>query len=108
MQNINSSKRREEYTCEIVATSIRGHWINSSPPGAVYVSVNWVSIGSGNGLLPVQRQAITCTNTALLSIGPLGTNFVEMQIEIQISNWRKCIWKYHLRNGGHFVQDKMS
>ena len=32
------------------------------------VSVNWVSIGSGNGLWPVRRQAITLTNADLLWI----------------------------------------
>ena len=32
--------------------------INSSPPSAEYVSVNWVSIGSDNGLSPIRRQAI--------------------------------------------------
>ena len=33
-------------------------WFNSSPPSAAYASVNWVSIGSGNGLLPIRHQAI--------------------------------------------------
>ena len=28
----------------------------------IYASVNWVSIGSDNGLSPVRRQAITYTN----------------------------------------------
>ena len=32
--------------------------IKSSPPSAAYMSVNRVSIGSDNGLLPIQRQAI--------------------------------------------------
>ena len=39
-----------------------------------------VNIGSDNGLLPVQYQAITWTSAGLLSIGPLpklkGTNFI--------------------------------
>ena len=48
----------------------------------IYVSVNWVSIGSGNGLSPVRRQAITWTNGDLLSIGPLGINFSEIQIKV--------------------------
>ena len=55
---------------------------NSSPPGAAYMSVNWVNIASGNGLSPVRRQTITWTNTDLLSIGPLGINFSEIQIKI--------------------------
>ena len=34
--------------------------LNSSPPSATYLhaSVDRVSIGSDNGLLPIQRQAI--------------------------------------------------
>ena len=40
----------------------------------MYVSVNCIIIGSGNGLAPVRYQAITWTNDDLLSIGPLGTN----------------------------------
>ena len=51
--------------------------------------MNWVSIGSGNGLLPVRRQAITWTNAGLLSIGPLETNFSEIRIEIQIFSFTK-------------------
>ena len=48
----------------------------------MYSSVNLVNIGSGNGLPPVQRQAITRTNADLLSAGPLGTNLSEIWIEI--------------------------
>ena len=44
--------------------------------------MSWVSIGSGNGLAPVGRQAITWNNAALLLIGPLGTNFSEILIII--------------------------
>ena len=36
-----------------------------------------VSIGSGNGLSPVRRQAITWTNADLSSIRPLGRTFSE-------------------------------
>ena len=35
-------------------------------------------IGSDNGLLPGQCQAITWTNADILSIGPLVTNFSEI------------------------------
>ena len=44
-------------------------------------SVNCVSIGLDNGLAPNRRQAINLTNAALLSIGPLGTNFSEILIK---------------------------
>ena len=40
-------------------------------------------IGSDNGLSPGQRQAIIWTNAGILSIGPLGTNFIEILIGIQ-------------------------
>ena len=44
----------------------------------IYASVNWVSIGTGKGLLPVWRQHITWTIADLLSIVPLGTDFIEI------------------------------
>ena len=51
--------------------------------------MNWVIIGSGNGLSPVRRQAITWTNADLLLIGPFGTNFNEIRIEIQNFSFTK-------------------
>ena len=41
-------------------------------------------IASDNGLSPERRQAIIWTNARILLIGPLGTNFSEILIEIQI------------------------
>ena len=43
---------------------------------------NLAIIGSDNGLSPRRRQAIIWTNTGVLLIGPLGTIFSEIQIEI--------------------------
>ena len=43
--------------------------------GSIFGSVNWVITGSGNGLAPNRRQAITWTNDDLLSIGPSEINF---------------------------------
>ena len=40
-------------------------------------------IDSDNGLSPGRRQAIIWTNAGILLIGPLGTNFSELSIEIQ-------------------------
>ena len=48
----------------------------------VYASVNWVSIGPGNGLSPFRCQAITWTSAGLLSVGLLGNFFSEIQIRI--------------------------
>ena len=55
----------------------------------MYASGNWVSIGSGNGLAPVWRQAIAWTNADLLSIGPLGTNFSEILMLILTFSFKK-------------------
>ena len=46
-------------------------------------------IGSDNGLSPCRHQAIIWTNAGILLIGPLGTNFNEIVIEIQTVSLRK-------------------
>ena len=46
-------------------------------------------IGSDNGLSPGRRQAIIWTNTGILLIRPLGTNFNEMLIEIRTFSFMK-------------------
>ena len=50
-------------------------------------------IGSDNGLSPGQRQAITWTNTGILLIRPLGTNFSEIVIKIHIFLLKKMHFK---------------
>ena len=46
-------------------------------------------IGSENGLSPGRRQAFIWTNTGVLLIGPLGTNFREILIEIDTFSFTK-------------------
>ena len=46
-------------------------------------------IGSDNGLLPGRRQAIIWTNAGILLIGPVGTNFSEILIEIYTFSFKK-------------------
>ena len=46
-------------------------------------------IGSDNGLSPDWRQAIIWTNAGLLLIGPLGTNFSEILIQILTFSFKK-------------------
>ena len=46
-------------------------------------------IGSDNGLAPGRRQAITWANVGIFWIGPLGTNFSDMLIEIHIFLFKK-------------------
>ena len=50
-------------------------------------------IGSDNGLSPDRRQAIIRTNAGLLLIGPLGTNFTEILIEILTFSFKKMRFK---------------
>ena len=58
---------------------------------------NTTITGSGNGLSPGRRQAINWANVGLLSIGPLGKNFSENQIEIHIYSFKNVfqnvVWK---------------
>ena len=46
-------------------------------------------IGLDNGLSPGWRQAIIWTNDGLLLIGPLGTNFHEILIEIHTLSFKE-------------------
>ena len=50
-------------------------------------------IGSDNGLLPAQRQAIIWSNAGILLIGPLGTNLSEILIGIQTFSFTKMLLK---------------
>ena len=70
------------------------------------------SIGSDNGLSPGWRQAIIWTNVGILLIGPLGTNFSEILIEIHTFSFRKMhlkmsSGKWRPENGGHLVSASM-
>ena len=46
-------------------------------------------IGSDNSLSPGRRQAIIWTNAGILLIGPMGTNFSEILIEIHTFSFKK-------------------
>ena len=50
-------------------------------------------IGSDNGLSPERRQAIIWTNAQIWLIGPLGTNFSDILIEIQAFSFKKTHFK---------------
>ena len=47
------------------------------------------TIGSDNSLSPDRHQAIIWTNIGILLIGPLGTNFSEILIEIYTFSFKK-------------------
>ena len=50
---------------------------------------NLIIIGSDNGLSPGRRQSTIWTNTGILLIWPLGTNFNEILIGIQTFSFKK-------------------
>ena len=59
-------------------------------------------IGPDNGLSPGRRQAIIWTNAGILSIGPLGTNFLEILIGIQTFSFTKMHLKMSSAKWGPF------
>ena len=55
-----------------------------------HICVNKLTIiGSDNSLSPGRRQAIIWTNAGILLIGPVGTNFSEILIEIYTFSFKK-------------------
>ena len=55
----------------LLRLSIKMYWFHVRDVNDVaYMGLNYVIIGSDNGISPVRRQAIAWTNTDLLSIGP--------------------------------------
>ena len=57
--------------------------VNSLRPrdAHIYMSVDYTTISSDNGLSPYRRQAIISPKAGMLSIGPLGTYFSEICIK---------------------------
>ena len=75
--------------------------VNKLRLGDIYVSLNWVIIGSGNDLSPVRRQAFTCTNDDLFSIEPVEINLSEIWIKYNNFHSKKIsIRKCRLQNVG--------
>ena len=68
------------------------HWnmfLLTHLPRVPHICVSELDLGSGNGLSPVRRQAITWPNAAILLIGALGTNISEIWIKIQNFSFMK-------------------
>ena len=68
-------------------------------------SVNWVLIGSDNGLSPV-RQAITWTMLTFCKLDPLEQISVKFESKHVHFHSAKCNWKCRLRNPNYFFWDK--
>ena len=77
---------RRQWNFDCFVANARGAFHKNAVPSICVAlnnaSVTWASIGSGNGLSPVRRQAIAWTNAGLLSISLLGTNFSEIRLGI--------------------------
>ena len=58
--------------------------------GVMHICVSKLTIiGSDNGLVPGRPQAIIWTDAGMLLIGPLGTNFSEISIDIHTFSFTK-------------------
>ena len=55
----------------------------------INVLLNFSILGSDDGFLPVQRQAIIWKKDGLLLIGPLGTKFSKIFIKIKIFSFNE-------------------
>ena len=64
-------------------------------------------IGSDNGLLPGQHQAIIWRDAGILLTEPLRTSCIEIVIEIYTFSFKKMHWKCCLEKGGHFISASM-
>ena len=105
--NKRSSKQPWGWWFETLSWSLWRH-CNVVPthgiPLRLYARVNPDIIGSDNGLSPARLQAIIWTNSNLLSIGLVGTNFGETLTKSTHSQPRNFSWKCCLLNGDHFVR----
>ena len=92
----NKTAVRQSYLCNgkpCTSKTACLHWKNSLTHwGRVthIICINKLTIiGSDNGLSPGRRQAIIWTNAGILLIWPLGTNFGEILIKIDIFSFMK-------------------
>ena len=74
----------------IVACEYLTHWGRVTH---IHIS-KLIIIATDNGLSPGRRQAIIWTNSRILLIGPLETNFSEILIEIDTFSLKKMRYRY--------------
>ena len=69
------------------------HWTGCKTYRIIHNRPTYLSkltiVGSDNGVSPGRRQAIIWTSAGLFLIGPLGTNFNEILIEIHTFSFKK-------------------
>ena len=93
----------------IVHVSHKFLWYRASlRPSDAYIFVEDLTIiGSDSGLSPDRCQATIWIDAGILLIGPLGTKFSEILMEIHTFSFKKMHWKRRLENSGHFVSASM-
>ena len=80
--------------CKITSTYSRVQWLYllllTHWGRVTHICINKLTIiGSYKGLSPGRRQAIVWTNAGILLIGPLGTNFTEILLEVHTFSLKK-------------------
>ena len=68
-----------------------------SPKCRIHTFVDRVSTGSGNGLSPVRRQAITWSNADLLSMWPLGYCWSTKRVTYPLVKLQELFWIWVMR-----------
>ena len=86
-----------------ISSLLLTHWGRVTQISVVKLTI----IGSDNGLSPGRRQAIIWTNAGILLIGPLGTNFSEILIEINTFSFTKMHLKMSSGKWRPFVSASM-
>ena len=87
----NISKKKKKVPLKVYRASVAPneltHW-----GWVTHICVNNIaSIDSDNGVSPSRRQAIIWSNAGILLIGPLGTNFSQILIEIHKFSLKKML-----------------
>ena len=96
----------ENVVCEVASILSRPQCVNSwCPCDAIWHQIVWSPWDQAMAK-DLWHQAICSTNDDLLSIGP-WVQSMKFSSELKNLCLRKCIWKFHLRNGGRFVQGSM-
>ena len=86
-----------------------GFTINSFPPSAAYM-LQWI----GSALVQIKACRLFGANPlskpmlVYCHLIPYKYTPVKFQSRYKTFHWRKCIRRYRLRNGGHFVHGEMS
>ena len=81
--------------------------IKFAPLWRIYASVNWIPIGSDNGLSPDRRLAIIWTNAGILLIAHLRTNLSEIRIKTQKKSFMNIHLKMSSGKGSQFFEREM-